>query len=69
MEGWGKDTNCFLKQNNLSGSLADSQINDTQGRAKVPKGYTTDARQLEIRNSDARDERELQQCITGLMWR
>jgi hypothetical protein len=42
------------------------QISDTGGRARTPKEYTTDTRQLEIRNSDARDERELQPVHTGV---
>ena len=52
-----------MKQDNLpnKSGLAEGQINETRGRTETPKECTTDARQLEIRNSDARDERVLQQ--------
>ena len=52
----------MVEQNNLHNrsGLGEGQINETRGRTKTPKECTTDARQLEIRNSDARDERVLQ---------
>lgn len=60
MEDWG-GIQTIVKQDNLPNrsGLAKGQING--GRTETPKECTTDARQLEIRNSYARDERVLQQ--------